>query len=77
MAKSRKRPDGEDDEIDEVEIPESEKKQIKFRVHCECPTPLASNPLSVEASSEQVAVKKFFEANGISGSDHKITCEPE
>jgi hypothetical protein len=44
-----------------------------YTVHCDCPTPLAANPYSTLAANEQIAIKRFYRRNGISGTDHKIT----
>jgi hypothetical protein len=43
-----------------------------FVVHCQCPTPLAVNPLKVEAEDEKQAKELFFARNGISGTVHPI-----
>jgi hypothetical protein len=43
-----------------------------FVVHCQCPTPLAENPLTVQAEDEAKAKELFFARNGISGTVHPI-----
>jgi hypothetical protein len=44
----------------------------RWRFYCHAPTPLAENPFECEAESEAEALKKFFFANGITGTSSKI-----
>ena len=54
--------------------PKAETKAAsRYIVKCDCPTPLANNPLTTLAGNETEAVERFNEANGISGTDHEIT----
>lgn len=48
----------------------------RWRVHLQAPTPLAHNPLEVEAATEEQAWEAFMQANGISGSMHERTIVP-
>lgn len=49
------------------------KKTAKtYRVHCNCPTPLETNPAEVEADDEATAIELFKQANGIAATDHEI-----
>jgi len=48
----------------------------RFRVTLQCPTPVASPELDVDALDEADAWNKFCAANGISGSDHPRTIVP-
>jgi len=48
-----------------------------FHVKCSCPTPLAVNPFTCEAESEADAKRLFFEANGISGTEHPVEITQE
>jgi hypothetical protein len=45
----------------------------EYEVTLNCPTPLAHRTLKVKAVSPADAEKQYFEANGISGSQHAIS----
>lgn len=47
-----------------------------YTVTLACPTPLAHNPMTVQAESAEAAWDAFMRANGISGSDHERIIEP-
>ncbi len=45
----------------------------RFRVTLQCPTPIASAELEIEAPDEAAAWRAFCAANGISDSEHPRT----
>jgi hypothetical protein len=45
----------------------------RFRVTLQCPTPIASAELEVDAADEAAAWRAFCAANGISDSEHPRT----
>lgn len=55
------------------ESPVRPSSPARWSVTLTCPTPLAHPTLEVEASCEAEAKQKFFDANGISGSEHSLT----
>ena len=54
-----------------------ERQPRRYRVTVDCPTPLAANPLLVEAETEQEAWRQFCLANGIAGTDRPVTIEEQ
>lgn len=74
MAKNKKdaEPEAVASEPAVVEVPISVPTTM-WTVFLACPTPMASNPMTLPAESADEAQAKFNEANGIRGSDHPYT----
>lgn len=47
----------------------------RFKVKCDCPTPLAKNPAEVDAENEIDAKKRFFGINGISDTNWPLSID--
>lgn len=48
----------------------------RYRVHVDAPTPLAANPLEVEAATEAEAWQAFCRVNGIGGTERPVSITP-